>query len=124
MWIVGIVVFTVVVLAIIGGGKEAKPVTDRLAQMVASHAPVLLDYGKSLYAVRLVALEEKMVGVVDGAGRYATFVLDKIVLTEAPESALAEVGLRLPNLDNGVPSTSAAAEGAVGATAADDMAPV
>lgn len=114
MWIV-IVVFTVVALAIIGGGKEAKPVTDRLAQMVAARAPVLLDYGKALYAVRVVALEEKLIGVVDGAGRYATFVLDKVVITEAPESALEEVGLRLPNLESGVPSTSAAA--------ADDMSP-
>lgn len=117
MWIVGIVVFTVVVLAIIGGGKEAKPVTDRLAQMVAARAPVLLDYGKAIYAVRLVALEEKMVGVIDGAGRYANFMIDKVVITETVESALVEVGLRLPNLESGVPSTSAAAE------AADDMSP-
>jgi hypothetical protein len=119
MWIIGIVVFAIVVVTLIGGGDEKKPVTERLAQMIAAGTPVLLDYGKGIYAVRVVALEEKLIGVVDGAGCYASFVLDKVAITEAPESALAEVGLRLSNLANGnLPSTPAA-----GAEAADDMSP-
>lgn len=97
IWIGGPLLFGLIVAAITGGGQEENPVTKHLERFAAEKLPMLLEYSPGgVYAVRIVELQERVIGVVDGAGRYAAFPLDKVTLTSAEDAMLAEDRLRFP----------------------------
>ena len=96
VWIGGPLLFGLIVAAITGGSPEANPVAKHLEKFVEEKTPVLLEYGQAVYAVRVIELEQKLVGVLDGSDRYAVFPLDKVTLTVADADTLLEPGLRLP----------------------------
>jgi hypothetical protein len=97
IWIGGPLLFGLIVAAITGGSPEVNPVAKHLEKFVEERTPVLLEYGQAVYAVRVIELEQKLVGVLDGSDRYAVFPLDKVTLTVVDSAALLELGLRLPS---------------------------